>query len=115
MSDLNKKLRLRKGDKVKVISGKDKGKIGIINKVIRSESRVIVDGVNLNTKHVKPSARNAGGIVTQESPIHISNIMYVEESTGNATRIKYEIIDGKKYRVAKKSGNKIGLISSAAN
>ncbi len=98
-------MHVKKGDKVKVITGKDKGKEGVILRVFPKENRVIVEGVNLVKKHAKPSQDNPqGGIITQEAPIHASNVMPIDPKTGEPTRVGYKIVDGKKVRIAKKSG-----------
>lgn len=99
-------MKIKKGDNVKVIAGKDKFKEGKVISVDKKNGTVIVEGVNMRTKHTKPSAANqTGGIVTQEGPIDASNVMYVHK--GKATRIGYKIEDGKKVRVAKTTGDVI--------
>ena len=99
------KLRLKKGDKVIVITGKDKGKTGEITKVFVKENKVLVSGVNMAKRHTKPSQENAGGIVSKEMPIHISNVAYVDPKTSKPTRLGVKVEkDGRKVRVAKKSG-----------
>ncbi len=96
-------MRLKKGDNVVVIAGKDKGKEGKILVVDRKNNKVIVEGINMITKHVKPNAMNQqGGIVTKEGYIHASNVMYLHN--GKATRLGAVIKDGKKVRIAKKTG-----------
>lgn len=100
------KMKLKSGDKVVVIAGKDKGKQGKILKVDLKNNRVIVEGVNMVSKHVKPNPMNQqGGIIKKENYIHASNVMYLHN--GKATRIGAMIKDGKKVRIAKKTG-KIG-------
>ncbi|XJZ27449.1 50S ribosomal protein L24 [Bacillota bacterium Lsc_1132] len=95
-------MRVKKGDKVRVISGKDKGKTGEILAAYPKESRVLVEGVNIVKKHSKPSQANPqGGIISQEAPIHVSNVMPIDPKTGNPTRVGYQVVDGKKVRVAK--------------
>ncbi len=99
------KLKLKKGDKVIVIAGKDKGKTGEITKVLVKESKVIVSGINVAKRHTKPSQENAGGIISKEMPIHISNVAFVDPKTSKATRLGVKVDkDGHKVRVAKKSG-----------
>lgn len=94
------KMKLKKGDLVKVIAGKDKGKDGKIVAVNSKANTVVVEGVNMVTKHTKPSAANQqGGIIHQEAPLHVSNVMY--NYKGEAVRLGYKIEDGKKVRVAK--------------
>ena len=98
-------MHVKKGDKVQVISGKDKGKQGVILAAFPKENRVIVEGVNIVKKHSKPSQLNPqGGIITKESPIHVSNVMPLDPKTGVPTRVGYKVEDGKKIRFAKKSG-----------
>lgn len=97
-------MKIKKDDLVKVITGKDKGKEGKVIAVNHKKGTVLVEGVNMITKHTKPSAQNqAGGIVNQEAPIDISNVMYVYK--GKATRIGFTEKDGKKVRVAKSTGD----------
>jgi large subunit ribosomal protein L24 len=98
-------LHVKKGDKVQVISGKDKGKQGVILEAYPKLNRVLVEGVNVVKKHAKPSQANPqGGILSQEAPIHVSNVMPLDPKTGAPTRVGYKLVDGKKVRVAKKSG-----------
>lgn len=99
-------LKLKKGDLVKVITGKDKDKEGKILSVNKKNNTAIVEGVNMVTKHAKPSAANQnGGIIQQEGAIDLSNIMYVHK--GKATRIGYTMQGDKKVRVAKSTGEVI--------
>ncbi len=102
-------MNFKKGDKVNVIAGKDKGKSGKILQVLKSENRDVVEGVNVVKKHQKPTAKNqTGGIIEIEHPIHISNVMICDPKTGKSTRIGHEINkNGKKVRVSKKSNEKI--------
>lgn len=94
--------RVKVGDLVQVISGDDKGKQGVVTKILKDVERVVVEGINLVTKHQKPNARNQqGGKITQEAPIHLSKVMPVDPDTKKPTRVKAEIKDGKKVRVAK--------------
>ena len=99
------KLKIKKGDKVIVLSGDDKGKTGEVVKAMPKEGKVVVQGVNLVKRHTKPSQTTPGGIVTKEAPIHVSNVALAVE--GKATKIAYKEIDGKKVRVARKSGEVI--------
>ncbi len=93
-------MKIKKGDTVKVIAGKDKGKEGKVLSVDIKNNRVIVEGINMITKHAKPSMANQqGGIINKEAPIDMSNVMYV--LNGKATRIGFQVVDGKKVRVAK--------------
>ena len=105
-----KKFRLRKGDDVVVISGRDKGKTGSILRVIRSEDRVIVDGINMVKRHTRSSQNQPGGIINKEAPIHISNVALADPKDGSATRVGYKFLeDGRKVRVAKQSGEVIDV------
>jgi large subunit ribosomal protein L24 len=98
-------MHVKKGDKVMVISGKDKGKTGNILAAFPKQSRVLVEGVNIVKKHAKPSQENPqGGILSQEAPIHVSNVMPIDPKSGKPTRVGYTVENGKKVRVAKKSG-----------
>jgi large subunit ribosomal protein L24 len=99
------KLKIKKGDKVQVVTGKNKGKVGDVIKVFPSENRVIVSGVNLAKKHTKPSQTSEGGIIQKELPIHVSNVSHIDPKTNEITKIGYKTLeDGKKVRFAKKSG-----------
>ena len=99
------KLKIKKGDKVKVITGKSKGKVGDVLKVFPSEKKLIVSGVNLAKKHTKPTQTTEGGIVQKELPIHVSNVSHIDPKTNEITKVGYKILeDGKKVRFAKKSG-----------
>lgn len=98
-------MHVKKGDKVMVISGKDKGKTGVILAAFPKKDRVLVEGVNIVKKHSKPSQMNPqGGIISQEAPIHVSNVMPIDPKSGEPTRVGFKMEDGKKVRVAKKSG-----------
>ena len=103
------KLHIKKGDTVIVLSGEDKGKTGKVLKVLVEKQRAIVEGVNIVTKSSKPSAKNPqGGFVKVEAPIHISNLSLVDPKSGKPTRIAIKVnADGKKVRIAKKSGEEI--------
>lgn len=97
-------VKIKKGDTVKVIAGKDKDKEGKVLSVDQAKNRVLVEGVNMIKKHEKPSGRNQqGGIVTREAPIDLSNVMYLHK--GKPTRIGYKVEDGKKVRIAKSTGD----------
>ena len=103
-----KKLHIKKGDIVYVNAGNDKGKTGKVLEVITAKDRAIVEGINIVSKHTKPSPKHPqGGIVKQEASIHVSNVALVDPKSGKATRIGYKVEDGKKVRVAKKSGEEI--------
>ncbi|WP_040985074.1 50S ribosomal protein L24 [Oceanobacillus jeddahense] len=98
-------MHVKKGDKVKVLSGKDRGKEGTVLEALPKKERVLVEGVNMIQKHAKPSQDNPqGGILNIEAPIHVSNVLPIDPKSGEPTRVGYEIKDGKKIRIAKKSG-----------
>ncbi len=100
-----KKIKLKKGDEVIVIAGKDKGKKGAILSVIREKDRVVVAGVNMIKRHQRPDRNNAGGIISREASLHISNVALADPKEGKPTRVGYKLLaDGKKVRVAKRSG-----------
>lgn len=101
------KLKIKKGDQVIVLSGEDKGKTGEVVKSMPKESKVVVQGINLVKRHTKPSQTTPGGIVTKEAPIDVSNVAVVDPKTGKASKIGYKEVDGKKVRVARKSGEVI--------
>jgi large subunit ribosomal protein L24 len=104
------KLKIRKGDKVVVITGKDKGKTGEVTQVMPKESRVLVQGVNIVRRHQRQTAQQQGGIITKEAPIHISNVAHIDPSSEKPTRIGYRTLeDGRKVRVAKRSGSPIDV------
>lgn len=99
---------IKKGDKVVVITGKDKGKVGIVKEALPKKDRVVVEGVNIVKKHTKSSqAAPQGGRVEFEAPIHVSNVMLQDPETGKPTRVGFEMKDGKKVRISKKSGKEI--------
>ena len=103
------KLQIKKNDTVVVLAGEDKGKTGKVLKVLVEKNRALVEGVNMVSKSTKPSAKNPqGGIVKQEAPIHISNLSLIDPKSGKATRVGIKVTeDGKKVRIAKKSGEEI--------
>ena len=103
------KLHVKKGDTVIVLAGDDRGKQGRVLSVQLEKQRAIVEGVNIVSKSTKPSAKHPqGGIITIEAPIHVSNLALVDPKTGKPTRVGYRIDgDGKKVRIAKKSGEEI--------
>ena len=102
-----KKFNIKKGDTVFVNAGNDKGKTGKVLEVLRDKDRVIVEGVNMVSKHTKPNPKNPqGGIVKQEAGIHISNVNLVDNA-GKPTRIAHKEVDGKKVRIAKTTGEEI--------
>lgn len=98
-------MHVKTGDKVMVITGKDKGKTGVILASFPKKNRVLVEGVNIMKKHSKPSQMNPqGGIINQEAPIHVSNVMPIDPKTGEPTRVGVKVENGNKVRYAKKSG-----------
>lgn len=104
----NNKLHVKKDDVVIVITGKDKGKKGRVLEAYPRLNRVLVEGVNMVKKHARPSQANPqGGILTQEAPIHASNVMLIDPKSGKPTRIGYKEENGKKIRIAKRSGEAI--------
>ena len=102
------KLHIRKGDTVIVLTGRDKGKTGKVQKVLVDDQRAIVEGVNMVSKSTKPSAKNPqGGIVKQEAPIHISNLSLIDPKSGTATRVSIKHEGKNVIRISKKSGEEI--------
>jgi large subunit ribosomal protein L24 len=102
-------LKIKKGDKVVILSGKDKGKHGEVTKAMPKDSKVVVAGVNIATRHRKPTqGQPEGGLDRFEAPLHVSKVALEDPKTGKPTRVRFEIQDGKKVRVAVKSGEKIG-------
>ena len=103
-----KKLHIKKGDTVYVNAGNDKGKTGKVLSVNPGKDRAIVEGVNMVKKHTKPNSKQPqGGIVEQEAGIHISNLQLIDPKSGKPTRVGYKMVDDKKVRFAKKSGEEI--------
>ena len=99
------KFKIKKGDKVIVIAGKDKGKKGDVMQIITDENRAVVSGVNVAKRHTKAQGANEGGIIDKLMPIHISNLALIDPKDGKATRVGYKTLDGgKKVRVAKRTG-----------
>ena len=97
--------RIKKGDNVVVLSGKDKGSTGTVTKVMPKDGKVVVSGVNMISRHTKPSqADPEGGVKRREAPIHVSNVAIKDPKTGKAARVGFEVRDGKKVRVLKGSG-----------
>lgn len=97
-------MKIRKGDEVRIIAGKDKGKSGKVSRAFPAMSRVLIDGINVSKRHQKPRKENQKGqIVEKAMPIHVSNVMLIDPKVGKITRIGYKIVKGKKVRVALKS------------
>ncbi|MDO4171221.1 MAG: 50S ribosomal protein L24 [Prevotellaceae bacterium] len=102
------KLHIKKGDTVIVLTGRDKGKKGTVQKVLVEDQRAIVEGINMVSKSMKPSAKNPqGGIVKQEAPIHISNLSLIDPKSGKATRVSIKHEGKNVIRISKKSGEEI--------
>jgi large subunit ribosomal protein L24 len=100
--------KIRKGDRVVVTAGRDKGKTGEVRQVNPTEDRAIVAGVNLVRRHTRQTAKTEGGILTKEAPIHLSNLAIADPKTGKPTRVGFRVLDdGRKVRVAKRSGDLI--------
>ena len=100
--------KIRKGDTVIVLAGKDRTREGQVLSVSPKDDKVVVQGVNMIKRHTRPSQTSAGGIIEREAPIHVSNVAVKDPSTGKPTRVGFEVRDGKKVRVAKGSGEVIG-------
>jgi len=98
------KFKIKKGDRVVVTTGRDKGKMGEVVEVLRSESRILVQGCNMVKRHTRPTQSSAGGIISKEAPLHISNVAHIDPEDGKATRVGFEVKDGKKIRIARRSG-----------
>lgn len=100
---------IKSGDQVIVTTGADKGKVGKVLRVLTDKDRVVVEGINRVWKHVRPSQRNPqGGRIQKDAPIHISNVMPLDPTTGKGTRVRFEMKDGVKHRIAVKSGTDLG-------
>lgn len=100
--------KIKKGDKVVILSGKDKGKTGEVIRAIPTEDKVVVGGINMIARHRKPSqTQPQGGIDRKEAPLHIAKVAIADPKTGKATRVGFKVVDGKKVRYAKKSGEVI--------
>jgi large subunit ribosomal protein L24 len=103
-------LKIRRGDTVMVISGKEKGKRGEVERVIPAKERVVVSGVNTRTRHARPSQQNPEGLYTFDAPIHVSNVALVDPGSGEPTRVGYRFRDsGEKIRVSKRSEKDIDV------
>ena len=98
-------MKIRKGDRVKVITGRSKGKVGDVLRVIAAEDRVVVSGVNMIKRHTKPGRTEAGGIVEREAAIHVSNVAILDPKTDKPVKIGFKFLeDGRKVRIARGSG-----------
>ncbi|MBR1777780.1 MAG: 50S ribosomal protein L24 [Alphaproteobacteria bacterium] len=100
-------MKIRKGDQVIVTTGRDKGKQGEVLRAMPKDNKVVVQGVNMVKRHTRPSQTNAGGIISKEAPIDVSNVALIDPETGKPTRVGFKVVDGEKVRVAKKSGKVI--------
>lgn len=100
-------MRIKAGDTVRLIAGRDKGQEGTVLKTLPKEDRVIVEGVNIRKRHQKPSQLSTGGIEEFPAPIHVSNVQLVDPSNGEPTRVGYRVEDGKKVRYSKKTNETI--------
>lgn len=96
--------KIKKGDRVEIISGKDIGQRGTVLRVLPKKDKVVVEELNMVKKHQRPAANREGGIVDQEAPLHISNVMVVDPNDDRPCRVGFEIRDGKKTRVSKRTG-----------
>ena len=104
------KFKIKKGDKVVVITGRDKGKQGEVLRVLREENRLLVQGVHMMKRHTRPSSGNPGGIIEREAKIHISNVAHVDPKSGKPTKVGYkQLADGRKVRFARRSGESIDV------
>jgi large subunit ribosomal protein L24 len=101
--------KIRKGDKVVVLTGKDKGRTGEVLRVMPKDDKALVRGVNIVRRHQKQSQTQEGGIISKEAPIHLSNVALADPKDDKPTRIRFEMRDGKKVRVAKRSGEVINV------
>jgi large subunit ribosomal protein L24 len=100
-----KKFKIKKGDRVVVITGRDRGRQGEVLRVLRKEDRLVVQGVNMVKRHQRPSAGHPGGIVDKEASIHLSNVAHIDPDSGKPTRFGYRMLDdGRKVRFARRSG-----------
>ena len=102
--------KIKKGDRVVVLTGKDKGRQGAVTRVFPAENRVLVEGVNVVQRHTRPSQANPqGGIINKEAPIHVSNVAFVDPKSGEPTRLGFRMEGDKKVRFAKKSGEVVDV------
>ncbi len=99
--------KIKKGDKVVVLAGRDKGRSGEVLQVVPKEERALVRGVNMIKRHQRQSMNQEGGIISKEAPIHLSNLALADPKDGKASRVGFKILDGRKVRVAKRSGELI--------
>ena len=103
------KLKIKKGDTVVVLTGRDKGKSGSVLRALPTENKVVVQGVNIAKRHQRQSATASGGIIEKEMPIHVSNVSHIDPKDNKPTRIGFKVLkDGTKTRIARRSGEVIG-------
>jgi large subunit ribosomal protein L24 len=108
-SEQNMARHIKSGEQVMIIAGADKGKVGRVLRLVPDKDRVVVEGINRVWKHVRPTQRNPqGGRIQKDAPIHISNVMPLDPTTGKGTRVRFEQKDGVKHRIAVKSGTDLG-------
>ena len=108
--------KIKKGDTVVVITGADKGKTGKVLRVLVDKNKVVVEGINRVWKHVKPSQRYPqGGRIQKDAPMQASNVAILDPTSGKPTRVKFEVRDGAKHRVAVRSGADLGVVTKAKN
>jgi large subunit ribosomal protein L24 len=100
-------MKIKKGDNVIITAGKDKDRKGVVLDARPKEGRVVVEGINIKTKHVKPFGSTAGQLLKKPFPIDASNVMFLDPKTNTPTRVGYKMVSGKKVRYAKKSGNEV--------
>lgn len=101
-------MKLHVGDTVQIIAGSDKGKTGEVIQILRKEEKVLVEGINMVTKHIKPSQSDPeGGIVTREAPVHVSNVAFYDVKAKEAVKVGYKVEEGKKVRINKKTGKEL--------
>jgi large subunit ribosomal protein L24 len=106
---------VKRGDQVMVITGADKGKTGRVLRMLPDRDRVVVEGINRVWKHVRPSQRHPqGGRIQKDAPIHISNVMPIDPSTGRPTRVRFKVVDGAKRRIAVRGGTDLGVVRKTA-
>jgi large subunit ribosomal protein L24 len=102
--------RIRKGDMVEILAGNDRGKRGRVLRMIRDKDRIVIQGVNLRWKHMRKSQQMPqGGRMRREMPLHVSNVMLFDEGAQERSRVGYAVVDGKKVRVARKTGAVVGV------
>jgi len=108
--------RIKKGDNVIVITGADKGKSGKVLRILSGKDKVVVEGINRVWKHVRPSQRYPqGGRIQKDAPIHVSNVQIVDPATGKGTRVRFEVRDGVKHRIAVGTGTDLGADGKVSN